>query len=72
MLEKENYTIKTLNLLTSGKIPEDAAAVIASMGPAKPFQPCGGGPFKRLPSKGRKAGSLLRLTPWSSRGLIHC
>ncbi len=37
MLEKENYTIKTLNLLTAGKIPDDAA-VIASMGPAKSFQ----------------------------------
>jgi ABC-type uncharacterized transport system involved in gliding motility auxiliary subunit len=38
MLEKQNYTLKTLNLLTSQKIPDDAA-VIASIGPQKPFQP---------------------------------
>ena len=36
LLEKENYTLKTLDLLTTGKIPDDAA-VIAILGPSKPF-----------------------------------
>jgi ABC-type uncharacterized transport system involved in gliding motility auxiliary subunit len=38
MLEKENYTVKTLNLLKENKIPADAA-VIAILGPSKAFQP---------------------------------
>ena len=39
MLQKQNYTTKTLNILTlsNGKIPEDAA-VLAVIGPTKPFQ----------------------------------
>ncbi|HVZ81954.1 MAG TPA: GldG family protein [bacterium] len=37
LLEKENYTVKSLNLLTSGKIPEDAT-LIGIIGPEKPFQ----------------------------------
>ncbi len=37
MLEKENYTVKTVNLLKDGKVPADAAG-IAVVGPAKAFQ----------------------------------
>ncbi len=36
LLEKQNYDVKTVNLLTSGKIPDDAA-VLAVLGPEKPF-----------------------------------
>jgi ABC-type uncharacterized transport system involved in gliding motility auxiliary subunit len=38
MLGKENYEVKDLNLLTSGKIPDDAS-VIAIVGPERSFQP---------------------------------
>ncbi len=38
LLEKQNYTFKTQNLLTTGKIPDDAS-VLCVMGPDKPFQP---------------------------------
>ncbi|HTC19227.1 MAG TPA: GldG family protein, partial [bacterium] len=38
LLEKQNYTFKTQNLLTAGKIPDDAS-VLGIMGPDKPFQP---------------------------------
>ena len=38
LLEKQNYTFKTQNLLTTGKIPDDAS-VLGIMGPDKPFQP---------------------------------
>jgi len=37
MLEKENYSVKTLNLLQS-KIPDDAAGIVA-LGPVRAFQP---------------------------------
>jgi ABC-type uncharacterized transport system involved in gliding motility auxiliary subunit len=37
LLEKQNYEVKTVNLITSGKIPDDAA-VLAILGPGKPFQ----------------------------------
>jgi ABC-2 type transport system permease protein len=37
-LEKQNYTVKSQNLLTAGKIPDDAT-VLAILGPEKPFQP---------------------------------
>jgi ABC-type uncharacterized transport system involved in gliding motility auxiliary subunit len=37
LLEKENYTVNTVNLITSGKIPEDAT-VIGVLGPQKSFQ----------------------------------
>jgi len=53
MLEKENYTIKTINLLTAGKIPDDAA-VIAAMGPTKPFQPSEEALLKDYLQKGGK------------------
>lgn len=38
LLEKQNYEDKTVNLLTSNKIPDDAS-VLAILGPEKPFQP---------------------------------
>lgn len=38
MLEKENYTVKTVNLLEQNKIPADAAAIVA-LGPVRAFQP---------------------------------
>ncbi len=38
MLEKENYTVKTLNLLKDNKLPTDAAAIVA-LGPVRSFQP---------------------------------
>jgi len=38
MLEKENYTDKTLNLLKDNKIPDDAAGIVV-LGPVKAFQP---------------------------------
>lgn len=38
LLEKQNYEVKTVNLITTGKIPDDAA-VLAILGPNKPFQP---------------------------------
>ncbi len=38
MLEKENYTDKTLNLLKDNKIPDDAAGIVI-LGPVKAFQP---------------------------------
>jgi ABC-type uncharacterized transport system involved in gliding motility auxiliary subunit len=38
LLEKENYTFNTLNLLTAGKVPDDAA-VLCIMGPDKQYQP---------------------------------
>jgi ABC-2 type transport system permease protein len=38
MLEKENYTDKTLNLLQDNKIPDDAAGIVI-LGPVKAFQP---------------------------------
>ncbi|HJT23514.1 MAG TPA: GldG family protein, partial [bacterium] len=38
LLEKQNYTVKDLDLITTGKIPEDAS-VLAVLGPQKPFQP---------------------------------
>ena len=38
LLEKQNYTVKDLDLITTGKIPDDAT-VLASLGPQKSFQP---------------------------------
>lgn len=38
LLEKQNYTVKDVDLITSGKIPDDAAA-LAVLGPERPFQP---------------------------------
>lgn len=38
MLENQNYEVKTINLLTTGKIPDDAA-VLAVIGPQKSFLP---------------------------------
>ncbi len=38
MLERQNYTVKTLNLLSGTKIPEDATA-LAVLGPSRAFPP---------------------------------
>ncbi len=38
MLSQQNYTVKTVNLLTGGKIPDDATG-LAIVGPTHPFQP---------------------------------
>ncbi len=38
MLDQQNYSVKTVNLLTSGKIPDDATG-LAIVGPTHPFQP---------------------------------
>lgn len=38
LLEKQNYTVKDLDLISTGKIPDDAA-VLGILGPQKPFQP---------------------------------
>ncbi len=66
MLEKENYTLKTLNMMTTGKIPEDAA-VLALMGPTKPFQPAEASLLKDYLSKGGKL--ILCVDPMVNTGL---
>ncbi len=38
LLENKNYTVKTLNLLTSSQIPEDARLIVVA-GPNKPLSP---------------------------------
>jgi len=38
MLDQQNYSVKTINLLTSGKIPDDATG-LAIIGPTHSFQP---------------------------------
>jgi ABC-type uncharacterized transport system involved in gliding motility auxiliary subunit len=38
MLDQQNYAVKTLNLLTTGKIPDDATG-LAIVGPTHSFQP---------------------------------
>ncbi|HEY5040110.1 MAG TPA: GldG family protein, partial [bacterium] len=66
MVEKDNYTTKAVNLLMTGKIPEDAA-VLAIIGPAKPFQPM----EAELIGKYLKAGGKLILCadPMTTTGL---
>lgn len=66
MLEKENYTLKTVNLLTGGKIPDDAA-VVAIMGPTKPFQPAEAVLLKDYVEKGGKL--VLCVDPLVKTGL---
>ncbi len=66
MLEKENFTLKTLNMLTGGKIPEDAS-VIAVMGPTKPFQPGEAALLKDYLQKGGKM--VLCVDPLVKTGL---
>ena len=66
MLEKENYTLKTANLLTSGKIPEDAA-VLAILGPTRPFQPSEEALIKDYLNKGGKV--VLCVDPMIKTGL---
>lgn len=39
MLDKENYNVKSLNLMTAKGIMPTDAAVLAIVGPTKPFQP---------------------------------
>ncbi len=66
MLEKENFTVKTVNLLTSGKIPEDCA-VLASMGPSKTLQPSETALMSEYAKKGGKV--VLCLDPGVKTGL---
>lgn len=66
MLQKENYEIRDLNLLTSGKIPDDAA-VIAIVGPGHPFQPS---EIKLLRDFVKKGGKIVAMVdPTMSSGL---
>lgn len=54
-LENKNYTVKPLNLLTEGKIPEDALSIIIA-GPKKPLSPNEVGALKAYVDRG---GSLV-------------
>jgi ABC-type uncharacterized transport system involved in gliding motility auxiliary subunit len=66
LLEKENYTFKTQNLLTTGKIPDDAS-VLGIMGPDKPFQPSEVDLIKAYLLKGGKL--VLCIDPMAKSGL---
>ena len=66
MLEKQNYSLKTLNLLATGKIPDDAS-VIAVMGPTHPFQPAEENLLKDYLDKGGKL--ILCVDPGVKSGL---
>jgi ABC-type uncharacterized transport system involved in gliding motility auxiliary subunit len=66
LLEKENYTVNTVNLLTAGKIPEDAS-VLAAVGPEKPFQPSEEQALKSFLQKGGKL--ILCIDPLVKSGL---
>lgn len=65
-LEKENYTVKPVTLLTDGKIPEDAAAII-SVGPTRPFQLSEETLLKNYLQKGGKL--ILCIDPMVNSGL---
>ncbi len=66
LLEKQNYTVKDLDLITTGKIPDDAA-VIMVLGPQKAFQPA---EEKLLDDYLKKGGKLvLCLDPQVRTGL---
>ena len=58
MLQKEDYDIRDLNLLTSGKIPDDAA-VIAILGPSHSFQPSEIALLKDFVKKGGKVVAMV-------------
>lgn len=65
-LEKQNYTVKDLDLITSGKIPDDAAAIMV-LGPQKAFQPA---EEKLIDDYLKKGGKLvLCLDPQVKTGL---
>ncbi len=57
VLESKNYTVKTLNLLAQGAVPEDALAVII----AGPTQPVSDQEINLLKNYVTKGGSLLVL-----------
>jgi ABC-type uncharacterized transport system involved in gliding motility auxiliary subunit len=66
MLEKQNYTDKTLDISQTGKIPDDAAAV-AVIGPTRPFQPAEVDALEKYLQEGGKL--VLCLDPTIKTGL---
>lgn len=66
MLEKQNYSTKTVNIAQLGKVPEDAA-VVAVVGPAKPFLPGETDLLQKYLQKGGKI--VLFLDPLTRTGL---
>jgi len=66
LLEKENYTVNSVNLLTTGKIPDDAA-VMAVIGPEKPFQGFEETALRTYLQKGGKL--ILCIDPLAKSGL---
>ena len=68
-IERENYTVKSLNLLVAGKVPEDAY-LIAVVGPTKAFQPQETELLRKFTQQGGKL--LLCLDPIdpTSRGFM--
>ena len=66
LLEKQNYVVKDLDLITSGKIPDDASVLVV-LGPQKAFQPAEEKLIEDYLSKGGKL--VLCLDPQVKTGL---